>query len=133
MAARAFLVLVWLNLLTCFLGSKYFGGDALNGHTENGRYFLSDHGGLTEVSAAVFTFSWWHHASLFAMIPLAIVGWVLSTNMSVGRAEIDAKAKRLVPLTLCYDNLRTRVRVGSIVTRALSTSWPAFLRSKRSI
>lgn len=78
MAARAFLVLVWLNLLTCFLGSKYFGGDALNGHAEHGRYFLSDHGRLTEVSATVFTYSYWHHASLFAMIPLAIVGWCSS-------------------------------------------------------
>lgn len=75
--ARAIWVIWLVNLFTCFVGYEYFGGDALNGRVEGGRYFLSDHGRLTEVSASVFTYSWWHHASLFAMVPLTIMAWAL--------------------------------------------------------
>jgi hypothetical protein len=61
-----------------FIGiADYLGGDALNGHQAGGHYFLSNHGKLTEVSRAVFTYSQWHAGSLFITHPLALlVGWI---------------------------------------------------------
>jgi hypothetical protein len=55
-------------------------GDALHGHTEDGRFFLSNHGQLTEVGHAVFVYSRLHALSAIATVPLAIV-----VNMIWGR------------------------------------------------
>jgi hypothetical protein len=55
-------------------------GDALYGHTEDGRFFLSNHGKLTEVSHAVFVYSKLHALSAIATVPLAMV-----VNMIWGR------------------------------------------------
>ena len=53
-------------------------GDAGNGKIENGHYFLASHAGLTEVSAAVFTYSQWHARSLLVTHPLGMIaiGWI---------------------------------------------------------
>ncbi len=53
-------------------------GDAGNGKIASGHYFLASHAGLTEVSAAVFTYSQWHSRSLFVTHPLGMIaiGWI---------------------------------------------------------
>ena len=48
-------------------------GDAINGHTADGRYFLKSHSGLTEVSHAVFIYSWLHALSVVVTVILAMV------------------------------------------------------------
>ncbi len=37
--------------------SMHIGGDAFQGHVENGRYFVGDHGNYTEVDKRTFFFS----------------------------------------------------------------------------
>lgn len=56
-----------------FASTLYFGGEALSGHQAGGRYFLSNEGKLTEVSRAVFQFSWWQTISVFITHPLVII------------------------------------------------------------
>ena len=53
------------------------GGDALNGKVEGERYYLANHGHLTEVSYPVFVYSKIHAFSVFMMIPGAIVARLL--------------------------------------------------------
>lgn len=59
------------------IGASYFGGDALNGKIDGGRYYLYGpyHGtkAYHEVSQAVFDYSRWHAYSLIILWPLMIV------------------------------------------------------------
>lgn len=72
-------LLAVLNFAAFWIGSDLLGGDAWNGKVENGHYYLSNHGRLTEVSAGVFTYSLWHVRSLFVTQPLAMLGcWLAS-------------------------------------------------------
>ena len=50
------------------------GGDAVSGHESAGKYFLANHGKLTEVSHFVFLYSRVHVYSLIVTHPLAILG-----------------------------------------------------------
>ncbi len=76
-AAEMFFVVGIINFASCALISFFIGGDALNGHIENNRYFLNNHGTLTETSKAVFIYSKIHASSLFLTHPLAMLGiWV---------------------------------------------------------
>ena len=66
-----------VNFLAFVFVTTQIGGDALNGHSDHGRYYLSDHGKLTEVSKAVYVYSLCHALSLLITHPLAIyAGWV---------------------------------------------------------
>ena len=55
-----------------FVGNAInFGGDALNGYTKDGRYFLSMYGKPTEVTRDVFEYSRRHAISVLASCPIA--------------------------------------------------------------
>lgn len=64
----------------------WIGGDAFNGHETAGRYYLADHGALTEVSRNVFLYSKIHCISLWVLtamiIPMGLRGWVKSRRQS---------------------------------------------------
>ena len=60
-----------LNFGVFWSVALYLGGDAVNGQMGGGRYFLANHGRLTEVSAGVFGYSRLHVMSLFVTHPLA--------------------------------------------------------------
>jgi hypothetical protein len=66
-----------LDFVSYLIVASYFGGDAVNGKIEGGRYYLWGfyHGAKTyhEVSHAVFTFSRLHTYSLFILWPLMLV------------------------------------------------------------
>ncbi|HKM68340.1 MAG TPA: hypothetical protein VJX70_14310 [Candidatus Acidoferrum sp.] len=66
-----------VNFAVFWVAAVYLGGDALSGHAFDGRYYLSSHGHLTEVSRAVFTYSKWHTYSVFLTHPLAILSVIL--------------------------------------------------------
>jgi hypothetical protein len=61
------------NFLLFWVAAVYLGGDAVNGKTDKGRFFLMSHGRYTEVSADLFTYSKWHAYSLWLTHPLAFV------------------------------------------------------------
>jgi hypothetical protein len=65
--------LALLNFSAFWIAAVYLGGDAVNGKTDNGHFFLMSHGRYTEVSADLFTYSKWHAYSLWLTHPLAFV------------------------------------------------------------
>jgi len=69
-----------LNFLAFWLIGASIGGGAQLGRITGGRYFLGDHGRLTEVSAWVYWYSWVHTASQAVTFPLWIVGEVILHN-----------------------------------------------------
>jgi ABC-type spermidine/putrescine transport system permease subunit I len=70
--------LVILNFAAFWLISMKLGGDALNGKTENGRYYLMAKGKETEVSRSVWIYSMTHTISVLIGFPLAAAGVYLS-------------------------------------------------------
>jgi hypothetical protein len=62
-----------INFILFVFIAIIIGGDALNGHAENGHYFLANHGELTEVNYWVFMYSKIHAYSVFISFPLAIL------------------------------------------------------------
>jgi hypothetical protein len=76
--------LCFANFTVFFFVAIYIGGDAISGKEVDGHYFLSNHGHLTEVSRAVFTYSLWHTRSVFVTHPLGFLSaWLLSRDQKV--------------------------------------------------
>ncbi|RYX80026.1 hypothetical protein EON83_30370 [bacterium] len=67
-----------VNFFSFFLGAIYLGGDAVNGKTEAGQYFLSWHGHFTQVSEAIFRYSYIHVMSVFVVMTLTLIVSLLS-------------------------------------------------------
>ena len=74
-----------LNFLAFGIIATYLGGDAVNGRSENGRYFLSNHGKETEVSQGVFNYSRIHVYSVWITHPLAILSGLILGSMNGGK------------------------------------------------
>ncbi len=62
-----------LNFLAFVAVALWIGGDAVNGHTIDGRFFLSNHGKFTEVSEAVYRYSYAHAVSVWITFPMAFL------------------------------------------------------------
>lgn len=59
-AWNALLALCIVNFLSFVVIDLRLGGNALSGKAAGGAHFLGDHGSFTEVSAAVYWYSFWH-------------------------------------------------------------------------
>jgi hypothetical protein len=88
---KAYAIAIAVGLLNCLLflaGAFYFGGHALNGRVEQGRYYLFGlyHciKGYREVSQAVFNYSRWHTDSM-------LTTWALMLVASVAHRLIDKR------------------------------------------
>jgi hypothetical protein len=66
------------NFFLFILGAIFLGGDALSGRAENGHYFVSSHGALTEVSAFAWAYSLVHLCSNFATFPASLVASLIA-------------------------------------------------------
>jgi thiosulfate reductase cytochrome b subunit len=53
------------NFLIFVMVAIYLGGNALGGESGAGRYFVSEHGRLTEVSRAAYLYSQWHARTFY--------------------------------------------------------------------
>ena len=69
-----------INFLAFVCVSLAIGGDAGSGMIEQGRYFLSNHGKLTEVPQAVWVYSLIHLMSNFITFPLCLIGVMLDAR-----------------------------------------------------
>jgi len=73
------------NFFAFWVIAVAIGGDAINGHEAGGHYFLAAHGGVTEVSRELFTYSLWHARSVFVTQPLAMLSaYLLSRDRKRG-------------------------------------------------
>ena len=69
-------VLFWLaivNFVVFVAIAVPLGGDALNGTSRDGHYYLMQHGIYTEVSRPIFIYSTIHTLSLFVTPPVGII------------------------------------------------------------
>jgi hypothetical protein len=75
-------ILAMANFFAFVAGSVHLGGDALNGFTRSGLYFVCAHGGCAEVSRVVWQYSYWHaYASLGGIVLLfAVIAIFLNTG-----------------------------------------------------
>lgn len=89
--SKIFVWLTFANLAAFAIETLWLGGDAINGHTANGHYFLSYGGQLTEVSHAIFVYSRWHTISLFVMMPIAL--FILASRRTEGGFAASQRAK----------------------------------------
>jgi hypothetical protein len=65
--------MAWAINFAAYVGiAVWIGGDAINGHQSSGRYFLSNHGKLTEVSHGVFLYSEIHTYLLWILTILTL-------------------------------------------------------------
>jgi hypothetical protein len=75
-----------LDFVSFVAGASYLGGDAVNGKTEAGRYYLYGpyHGVKVyhEVSRAVFDYSRWHAYSLMIIWPLMILLLIVAERVA---------------------------------------------------
>jgi hypothetical protein len=78
--ARIFATATFVNFIVFCAGALFLGGDALNGRVEEGRYYLSMYGRLTEVTHGVYTYSRWHAISVILSVACVLV-WYLSMRL----------------------------------------------------
>ena len=71
-AYEIFLSIMAINFVLFFIGSFILGGDAINGHIEDGKYYLRMKEQLTEVSESVFMYSKYHSLSVIWSFSLAL-------------------------------------------------------------
>jgi len=62
---KAVFAIAAINFISFLCISVYLGGDAGNGMTHGGQYYLGSHGIFTKVSGPVFTYSKWHSYSIW--------------------------------------------------------------------
>lgn len=78
-------IVALLNFLLFVAGTFYFGGDAVNGKIEAGRYYLWGYHngtkGYTEVSYRIFEYSRWHVYSVWVTWPLMLVASFVSQRI----------------------------------------------------
>jgi len=67
--------IAWINFVVFWVVAVSIGGDAISGKVEGNRYYLSNHGKLTEVSHRVWNYARAHTISTFIALPIgAFVG-----------------------------------------------------------
>jgi hypothetical protein len=73
---------VWLaagvNFASFLILSGMYGGSALNGKIEGGKFYVANHGRYTEVTESTFRFSLIHSMTAFGLIFVAVLGtgWI---------------------------------------------------------
>ncbi len=78
-----------VNFLAFFGISLAIGGDALSGAVVDGKYFLSTHGNQTEVSPAVWYFSYIHTISMFITTALGVLGGILHEALRRKHSDVE--------------------------------------------
>jgi hypothetical protein len=66
-------ILALLNFTVFWFVAISIGGDAVNGKVADGRYYLANHGVLTEVSHPVYLYSYIHVLSVFVTHSLFVL------------------------------------------------------------
>jgi hypothetical protein len=75
------------NFFAFIISSGRHGGDALNGYSEAGHYFVCAHGSCTEVTAEAFVYSWWHGVSVIASFAIFFVVFFSAVAFSKFRKD----------------------------------------------
>ena len=77
---RVIAVIAVVNFASYWIIAVKCGGDAWNGYSRGGRYFLGSHGTYTEVSKAFWTYSYYHTIAVWATHGSVFVGMAIFLN-----------------------------------------------------
>jgi hypothetical protein len=82
-------IIAFVNFLAFWIAAVAIGGDALSGTADAGRYYVSNHGKLTEVSSRVWHYSRIHTISIWITHPLGIFGGggLMALSRKMGRVQ----------------------------------------------
>ena len=100
-----------LSLATFFsfvFVATYLGGEALNGKTEAGQYYLSWHGHLTQVSRAIFQYSYIHAMTALVLVPITMIVSFVSKPSTIELKWLNRVTGTLIALSAAYAYLRFR-------------------------
>lgn len=76
--AIIFFLFPLMNFLVFSLASLVLGGTATQGYAERGKFYLRDHGEITEVSEAVFNYSLQHEFITSILWYAGMIFWTVS-------------------------------------------------------
>ncbi len=79
--------LAFVNFFSFIAINLYIGGDAVNGYVRAGKYYVCAHGSCTQVSRAMWQYSYWHATAAFWGIVLVFIEVALFVN--TGDITID--------------------------------------------
>jgi len=88
---KATAILALINFVAFLLVSLYLGGDALSGYIRDGHSFVCSHESCTEVSRAVWSYSYWHALTALGGIFLYFVEAAIF--VTIGDIDLDFGAK----------------------------------------
>lgn len=121
--AMVAIIVGFVNFFSFFAESAALGGDALNGYSSNGRFYIGSHGSHTEVSEATWAWSRVHAISIFITHPLAFAGGAylifkyIFPSMMIGRVSAPATKERVLAIQQSGPLLaseRTGGKVGDV-------------------
>lgn len=82
------LIIAAVNFALFFLIALAIGGDAVNGKTEGGKYYLANHGKYTEVSPVLYWYSFIHVITVLCThVAALVVGLALGSSARRGEAN----------------------------------------------
>ena len=89
---RILFVVTVLNFGVWGVVNSVIHGDAINGKVEHGKYYVAMKGRYTEVSRAVYLYSFVHTCTNFMLFPATILSGLLGmrTNTRMGRSDQTA-------------------------------------------
>src|SRR5439155_26242840 len=79
------------NFTAFWIAAVILGGDAEGGRIQDGRYYLSIHGRLTEVSRGTYFYSRAHTHSVWITHPLAILAALAASRIGKHEKRIRAE------------------------------------------
>ncbi|MCB0035822.1 MAG: hypothetical protein KDE51_17445 [Anaerolineales bacterium] len=115
---RRIFAIAFINFGLFFVIAMFIGGDAVNGHEEAGRYYVANHGTLTEVSYLMFMVSKIHVYSLFITHPLAMIAGILYT-VTGGRKEDFWQSSNLHKVEKSDSNSSTPARGKTALSKMI--------------
>ena len=71
---RIIVVIAMINFFSFVSIAAAHGEDAINGYKRDGKYFVCQHGGCTEVSRNFWWYSYWHCISMWITHSTALIG-----------------------------------------------------------
>lgn len=88
-------MVAFVNFALFWAVAVSIGGDAVSGKSENGRHYVSNHGELTEVSRAVYVYSYIHTVSTWFTHPAVFIA--AGCLFLTGDLRLVRKAESAVP------------------------------------
>jgi hypothetical protein len=77
---RAIGIFTWVDFFVFIYFAQKFGGDAWNGYSRGGQYFLGNKGGYTHVSRDVWIYSYYHVLLVWLSYAATFIGAAVVLN-----------------------------------------------------